>query len=32
VAGYGFSIASLVWVGIPSAAHFWSLVIDQFRT
>jgi hypothetical protein len=32
VAGYGFSIASLVWVGIPSAAHFWSLVIDQFKT
>jgi len=32
VAGYGFSLASLAWVGVPSALHFWSLVIDRFKT
>jgi len=32
VAGYGFSIGSLAWVGVPTAVHFWSLVIDRFKT
>ncbi|WP_405764833.1 hypothetical protein [Streptomyces sp. NBC_01538] len=31
VAGYGFSIASLLWAGIPTTAHFWSQITDRFR-
>jgi hypothetical protein len=31
VAGYGFSLGSLVWAGIPTTVHFWSLVSDRFR-
>ena len=31
VVGYGFSLGSLAWVGIPTTVHFWSLISDQFR-
>ncbi|MDV9174336.1 hypothetical protein R6V09_30040 [Streptomyces sp. W16] len=31
VAGYGFSIGSLVWAGIPTTVHFWSQIADRFR-
>lgn len=31
VAGYGFSLGSLVWAGIPTTVHFWTLVTDRFR-
>lgn len=30
VAGYGFSIGSLIWAGIPTVVHFWSLIIHRF--
>lgn len=30
VAGYGFSLGSLLWAGIPTTVHFWSLLIDRF--
>jgi hypothetical protein len=30
IAGYGFSLGSLAWAGIPTAVHFWSLIIDRF--
>lgn len=30
LAGYGFSLFSLLWAGIPSAVHFFSLIIDRF--
>ncbi|MCL2555234.1 MAG: hypothetical protein FWE75_24210, partial [Actinomycetia bacterium] len=29
--GYGFSLGSLAWAGIPTTVHFWSLVSDRFR-
>jgi hypothetical protein len=32
VAGYGFSLGSLVWAGIPAGVHFWTLVVDRFKT
>ncbi|WP_306317358.1 MULTISPECIES: hypothetical protein [unclassified Streptomyces] len=28
-AGYGFSLASLAWAGIPTAVHFWTTVADR---
>lgn len=31
VAGYAFSLGSLVWAGIPTTVHFWSQVNDRFR-
>ena len=31
VIGYGFSLGSLAWAGIPTTVHFWSLVSDRFR-
>lgn len=30
VAGYGFSLGSFVWAGIPTTVHFWSLIVDRF--
>jgi hypothetical protein len=30
VAGYGFSLGSLIWAGIPTTVHFWSLIIARF--
>jgi hypothetical protein len=30
VAGYGFSLGSLAWAGIPTIVRFWSLTIDRF--
>lgn len=30
VAGYGFSLGSLLWAGIPTTVHFWSLIIERF--
>jgi hypothetical protein len=30
IAGYGFSLFSLLWAGIPSTVHFLSLIIDRF--
>ncbi|WP_338693806.1 hypothetical protein V2W30_04440 [Streptomyces sp. Q6] len=29
VAGYGFSLASLAWAGLPTALHFWSTIVDR---
>lgn len=29
VAGYGFSLASLLWAGLPTALHFWSTITDR---
>ncbi|MFI7342839.1 hypothetical protein ACIBUY_33445 [Streptomyces sp. NPDC050085] len=29
VAGYGFSLASLAWAGLPTALHFWSTIADR---
>ncbi|MHB9755395.1 hypothetical protein ACYBSK_13590 [Streptomyces sp. BYX5S] len=29
VAGYGFSLASLAWAGLPTAVRFWSTVADR---
>lgn len=31
IAGYGFSIGSLVWAGIPAVVRFVSLIADRFR-
>jgi hypothetical protein len=31
VAGYGFSLFSLAWAGIPTVVHFWSLIIHRFQ-
>ena len=31
VAGYGFSLGSLAWAGIPTTVHFVSLILDRFR-
>jgi hypothetical protein len=31
VAGYGFSLGSLLWAGIPTTVHFWSQINDRFR-
>jgi hypothetical protein len=31
VAGYGFSLGSLAWAGIPTMAHFVSLIADRLR-
>jgi hypothetical protein len=31
VVGYGFSLFSLFWAGIPTAVHFLSLIIDRFK-
>ncbi|MDH6108367.1 hypothetical protein P3T36_003988 [Kitasatospora sp. MAP12-15] len=31
VAGYGFSLGSLLWAGIPTTVHFCTLIIDRFR-
>ena len=30
VAGYGFSLGSLVWAGIPTTVHFSSLIFHRF--
>jgi hypothetical protein len=32
IAGYGFSLFSLLWAGIPSTVHFGSLIVDRFTT
>ncbi len=29
IAGYGFSLGSLAWAGVPATVHFWSLVVDR---
>ncbi|MEU6388335.1 hypothetical protein [Streptomyces sp. NPDC046939] len=29
VTGYGFSLASLLWAGLPTALHFWSTVTGR---
>ncbi|MYW63414.1 hypothetical protein GTY65_04880 [Streptomyces sp. SID8379] len=29
IAGYGFSLASLAWAGLPTAVHFWSTIADR---
>ncbi|MFI6873501.1 hypothetical protein ACIBL6_08685 [Streptomyces sp. NPDC050400] len=29
IAGYGFSLASLVWAGLPTALHFWSTIAGR---
>jgi len=31
VAGYGFSLGSLVWAGIPTTVHFWTLILRRFQ-
>ncbi|HEY3481823.1 MAG TPA: hypothetical protein VGL02_23240, partial [Streptomyces sp.] len=31
VVGYGFSLGSLLWAGIPTTVHFWSQINDRFR-
>jgi hypothetical protein len=31
VVGYGFSLFSLVWAGIPTTVHFWSLIVHRFH-
>jgi hypothetical protein len=31
VVGYGFSLGSLAWAGIPTSVHSWSLIIDRLR-
>jgi hypothetical protein len=31
VAGYGFSLGSLIWAGIPTSVRFVSLIVDRFR-
>lgn len=31
IVGYGFSLCTLLWAGIPSTVHFISLIIDRFR-
>jgi hypothetical protein len=31
VAGYGFSLGSLAWAGIPTSVHFVSLIVDRLR-
>jgi hypothetical protein len=30
IIGYGFSLGTLAWAGIPSTVHFVSLIIDRF--
>lgn len=30
VVGYGFSLGSLLWAGIPTTVHFWSQINDRF--
>jgi hypothetical protein len=30
VAGYGFSLGSLAWAGIPTVVHFASLILNRF--
>jgi hypothetical protein len=30
IIGYGFSLCTLVWAGIPSTVHFVSLIVDRF--
>lgn len=30
VVGYGFSLASLLWAGIPTTVHFWSQINNRF--
>jgi hypothetical protein len=30
IVGYGFSLCTLLWAGIPSTVHFVSLIIDRF--
>ncbi len=29
IAGYGFSLGSLAWAGLPTTVHFWSLVFGR---
>jgi hypothetical protein len=31
IAGYGFSLGSLIWAGIPTGVRFVSLIADRFR-
>jgi hypothetical protein len=31
VIGYGFSLGSLLWAGLPTTVHFCSLLIERFR-
>ncbi|MEW2522684.1 hypothetical protein [Actinacidiphila alni] len=30
VVGYGFSLGSLLWAGIPTTVHFWSQIENRF--
>ncbi|MFF6959229.1 hypothetical protein ACIOC1_22155 [Streptomyces sp. NPDC088197] len=30
VVGYGFSLGSLLWAGIPTTVHFWSQINNRF--
>lgn len=32
IAGYGFSLGSLAWAGIPTAVRFWTLVVERLLT
>lgn len=32
VAGYGFSLGSLLWAGVPTTWHMGSLIVDRFRS
>ncbi len=29
IAGYGFSLGTVAWAGLPTTVHFWSLVFDR---
>ncbi|MEU5087782.1 hypothetical protein [Streptomyces sp. NPDC021356] len=31
VAGYGFSLGSLLWAALPATVHFGTLLVDRFR-
>jgi len=32
VLGYGFSLASLLWAGLPATINFWTMIIGRFRS
>lgn len=32
IAGYGFSLGSLAWAGLPATVRFWTLVVDRLVT
>jgi hypothetical protein len=29
IAGYGFSLGTVAWAGLPTTVHFWSLIFDR---